>query len=95
MNVISRQRIYEFVKTHKDADSSLTAWYRAASKVEWKHLADVKLNHPSADLVGDLTVFNIKGNDYRLITYINYQYKQVLIKEILTHSEYNKGKWKQ
>lgn len=95
MNVISRQRIYEFVEVHKGADSSLTAWYRLASRAEWKHLADVKADYPAADLVGDLTVFNVKGNDYRLITYIDYRYKQVLIKAILTHSEYDKGKWKQ
>ncbi len=50
MNVISRQRIYEFVEDHKDADSSLTAWYKLASKAAWKHLADVKADYPGADL---------------------------------------------
>ncbi len=94
MNVISRQRILEFIKEHRDAESSLTAWFKAAKKARWEHLANLKEDYPSADLVGDLTVFNIKGNDYRLIAYINYQYKQVLIKTILTHQEYDKGKWK-
>lgn len=94
MNVISRQRIVEFIEEHHDAESPLTAWFKATKKARWKHLADLKEDYPSADLVGDLTVFNIKGNDYRLIAYINYKYKQVLIKAILTHKEYSKGKWK-
>ena len=46
-------------------------------------------------MVGEFTVFNIKGNDYRLTAYVNYQFGEVLIKEILTHKEYDKGKWKQ
>ena len=92
---MSRQRLYEFIEAHRDAEPSLTAWYKAAKKAEWKHLAELKEDYPSADLVGDLMVFNIKGNDYRLIAYVNYQFKEVLIKEILTHQEYDKGKWKQ
>lgn len=95
MNVISRQRLYEFIKTHGDAESSLAAWYSLTKKAEWKHLADLKMDYPNADLVGDLTVFNIKGNDYRLIAYVNYRFREVLIKEILTHREYDRGKWKQ
>jgi mRNA interferase HigB len=55
----------------------------------------LKEDYPSADLVDDLIVFNIKGNDYRLIAYVNYRFGEVLIKEILTHREYDKGKWKQ
>ena len=94
MNVISRQRLYEFIETHRDAASSLAAWYSLTKKAEWKHLADLKIDYPSADLVGDLTVFNIKGHDYRLIAYVNYRFKEVLIKEILTHQEYDRGKWK-
>lgn len=95
MNVVSRQRLYEFIEAHQDAESSLAAWYRLTKKAEWRHLADLKIDYPGADLVGDLTVFNIKGNDYRLIAYVNYRFKEVLIKEILTHQEYDRGKWKQ
>lgn len=73
----------------------MTAWFKMARKARWAHLADLKEDYPSADLVGDLIVFNIKGNDYRLIAYVNFQYKQVLIKTILTHKDYNKDKWKQ
>ncbi|MBW4489562.1 MAG: type II toxin-antitoxin system HigB family toxin [Trichocoleus desertorum ATA4-8-CV12] len=48
----------------------------------------------SADQVGNLTVFNISGKNYRLITYIDYQTKKIFIRHILTHADYDKGHWK-
>jgi mRNA interferase HigB len=50
---------------------------------------------PHADQVDRLTVFNIGGNKYRLITYIVYEKKRIYIRDILTHKEYDKGKWKE
>ena len=63
LNVISRQRINEFINEHKDAESSLTAWFKTARKARWEHLADLKGDYPNADLAGELTAFNIKRND--------------------------------
>ena len=61
---------------------------------EWKNLADVRLFYPSADRVGNFTVFNIKGNNYRLITSIIYSAQRIYIKYVLTHAQYDKDKWK-
>ena len=94
MNTISVKKIREFVDLHPDSKSSLTAWYKMAKKARWRSLASVRLVYPHADLVGNYTVFNIRGNHYRLIAEINYQYQQILIREILTHKEYDKDKWK-
>lgn len=94
MNTISLKKIREFVKRHPDSKSSLTAWYKIARKAHWRNLAGVRLVYPHADLVGNYTVFNIRGNHYRLIAEIDYQFQQILIREILTHEEYDKGKWK-
>lgn len=94
MNTISRKKIREFVKLHPDSKSSLTAWYKIAWKAQWRNLAEVKQVYPHADLVGNYTVFNIKGNHYRLIAEINYQFQQILIRAILTHEEYDDNKWK-
>jgi len=94
MNTISLKKIHEFVEVHSESKSALTAWYKMARKAKWRSLADVRQVYPHADLVGRYTVFNIKGNDYRLIAEINYQYQQILIREILTHKEYDKDKWK-
>ena len=57
-------------------------------------LAEVRATFRHADQVGTCMVFNIKGNDYRLITKIDYAYQKVFIKYVLTHPEYDKGKWK-
>jgi mRNA interferase HigB len=94
MNTISRKKIREFVKLHPDSESSLAAWYKTATKEHWRNLAEVRMVYPHADLVGNYTVFNIKGNHYRLIAEINYQFQQILIRAILTHEEYEDDKWK-
>jgi mRNA interferase HigB len=57
-------------------------------------LNDVQKFHRDAEAVGNFTVFNIKGNKYRLIVSIDYQHQLIYIKYILTHSEYDKEKWK-
>lgn len=57
-------------------------------------MAGVKLDFAHADVVGRRTVFNIHGNDYRLVARVNYKTKRVFILYILTHAEYSKGGWK-
>ncbi|MGH9874988.1 MAG: type II toxin-antitoxin system HigB family toxin [Pyrinomonadaceae bacterium] len=94
MNTISLKKIREFVKLHPESKSSLTAWYKIAKKAQWRSLVAVRQVYPHADVVGNYTVFNIRGNHYRLIAEIDYQFQQILIRRILTHEEYNKGKWK-
>jgi mRNA interferase HigB len=94
MNTIKYKAIKDFVPGHPDAKPSLDRWYKIARKAKWKSLTEVRETFPHADLVGELTVFNIGGNNYRLITYINYQYETIYIKAILTHDEYDQGKWK-
>jgi mRNA interferase HigB len=94
MNTISLRKIREFVELHPDSKASLTAWYKTVKRARWRSLAAVRLVYPHADSVGNYTVFNIRGNHYRLIAEINYRYQQVLIRAILTHDEYDKDKWK-
>lgn len=95
MRVISPKRITDFVKEHPDSATPLKAWLRVTSEAEWKTLADVRGVYPLADLVGRRTVFNIKGNSYRLIARVNFHRRAIYILHILTHAEYDKGKWKQ
>ena len=94
MNTISLKEIHAFVKVHSDSEASLTASYKIARKAQWRSLQEVRQVYPHADLVGRYTVFNIKGNHYRLIAEVNYKYQQILIREILTHKEYAKDRWK-
>lgn len=61
----------------------------------WRSLAEVKQVYPHADQVGRRTVFNISGNQFRLIARLNYRVQAVYILAILTHAEYSKGDWQQ
>ena len=94
MRVISYRRIREFANQHPDCQTALDNWYKVASQANWFHLVTVRAVFPSAEAVGRFTVFNIKGNQYRLIVSIDYQKKVIYIKYILTHAEYDKDKWK-
>ncbi|NEO30669.1 MAG: type II toxin-antitoxin system HigB family toxin [Symploca sp. SIO3C6] len=94
MHIISRKALKDFSRKHPQSETSLDSWYRVAKEAQWSNLAEVKKTYPSADLVGKYVVFNIKGNDYRLIVSINFRSKTIFIKNILTHSDYDKGKWK-
>ena len=95
MNVISYRKIRDFVKEHSDSRPSLNAWYKTTRKANWQNPAELKAVYPSADLVGRYTVFNIKGNHYRLIARIVYRSQTLFIVEVLTHEEYDSGKWKE
>ena len=95
MNVISFKRIKEFSSAHRDAESALLAWYKTARKANWQNLVELKRTYPLADLVGRYTVFNIKGNKYRLIARIVYRSQTLFIVAVLTHEEYDLGKWKE
>lgn len=94
MNTISYKKIRDFVRRYPESESSLHAWYKIAKKATWKNLVELKLDYPHADLVGRAIVFNIAGNNYRLIAEIHFNSQLLLIREILTHKEYDKGKWK-
>lgn len=83
------------MKRHCDLAAPLDVWYRIAKKAEWNSLAEVRQTFPSADAVGKYTVFNVKGNSYRLIVEFNYRSRRVFIRHVLSLTEYDKGGWKQ
>ncbi|MBA2500571.1 MAG: type II toxin-antitoxin system HigB family toxin [Chitinophagaceae bacterium] len=91
MRVIAKKILREFWKKHPDCEQQLKAWYQETSKAEWKNTKIIKIEYPSAIfLTGNRVVFNIKGNHYRLIVKINYDYQMVWIRFIGTHSGYDK-----
>ena len=92
--MISKPAILKFSARHGDALVPLMNWYRITKRADWASLAEVRRDFAHADLVGRRTVFNIHGNDYRLIARVNYKTKRVFILHILTHVEYSKGDWK-
>jgi mRNA interferase HigB len=94
MHVISERPLREFWAAHLDAEKPLQAWLREAKQSDWEKFADVRERFPGADLVGKFTVFNIGGNKYRLITVIDYNRGNVYVRRVLTHAEYDRGRWK-
>ena len=94
MNVISKRGLLETSAKFADAKSALQVWFDTAVEAEWKNIEDVRKSFPATDMVGDLAIFNIRGNNYRLIVRLVFQYKRIYIKEFLTHAEYDKRGWK-
>ncbi len=94
MNVISKRGLFEKAAKFPDAKAALQVWFDTAVEAEWRSLADVRETYPATDMVGDLAIFNIRGNNYRLIVRIAFQYKRIYVKEFMTHAEYSKGGWK-
>jgi mRNA interferase HigB len=94
LRVISKKKLREFWEQHRDAETPLNQWHRAATKAVWRSIADVKVAFPHADAVYNCTVFNIGGNKYRLIVEIKYNKQVIYVKHALTHKDYDKGAWK-
>lgn len=99
MRVIKPSTVKGFAVARKDAAPALMKWLGIAEAAEWMRLTDVRRDFPTADgvRVGSdrvVTVFNICGNRYRLLTAIHYNTGKVFILDFLTHAEYAKDQWK-
>ena len=91
MNVVAVSTLRHFWEKHSDAEQPLKAWYDEAKAALWTSPQDIKKSYASASFVGNnRVVFNIKGNDYRLIVAIAYRYQAMYIKFIGTHAEYDR-----
>ena len=92
--MISIGRLKEFWASHASAETPLRVWYQVAAGATWRSLEDLRQTYPSADLVERLTVFNIGGNAFRLITRVEYERLEIYIRNVLSHAEYDKEDWK-
>lgn len=94
MHLISIRNLRAAAAFYPDAVLAVNNWYATVRKSKWQNLEDVRQIYRDAEAVGNFTVFNIKGNKYRLIVGIDYENQTVYYKCFLTHSEYSKDKWK-
>ncbi|WP_375509912.1 type II toxin-antitoxin system HigB family toxin [uncultured Nostoc sp.] len=94
MHIISTTALKLFYQKYPDAESSLRGWYKVAKLARWQNIVEVSQAFNSADPVGELTVFNIQINKYRLIIYIDYQSQKIFIRNVITYTEYDTDKWK-
>ena len=91
MRIIAKKQLINFWRIHPDAEQQLKAWHDEVVHASWKKPQDIKNQYRNASFIaGNRVVFNIKGNDYRLIVHIDYLRKIVRVKFIGTHSEYDK-----
>ena len=99
MRIIKPPRLLQFARQHPTAAPSLLRWLEVTKKAKWRNLAQTRRDFPHADEVRaaslkPVTIFNISGNAFRLITAIHYDTGKVFILDFLTHANYDKDTWK-
>ena len=94
MIIVGTGAIHQFINRYSDSQSSLTGWLQTMRLNHFKHFNELKQTFGSADYVKPHTVFNISGNKYRLISLMNYSTAIAGVQNVLTHAEYDKGKWR-
>lgn len=98
MHVISQKALREFTKEHADAAAPLSAWLKLVRRGRFRSFAELKRTFASVDLVPtkgrDLHIFNIGGNKYRLVAAVHFNTQRLFVRHILTHPEYDAGRWK-
>jgi mRNA interferase HigB len=99
MRIIKPTRLREYWTRHPQAKPSLEQWLMRTRAAHWASIVDLRQTFPSADPVRvasgrTVVVFNIAGNQYRLITAIHYNMRKVFVLRLLTHAQYDKETWK-
>lgn len=94
MHIISRKALQTFWERHPESQGSLSRWFKIVQRSHFDSFEALRATFPSADKVGDLIVFNIGGNNYRLVVSIHFNRGKVYIRQVLTHREYDRGGWK-
>jgi len=91
VRVIAKRTLRVFWIKHADSEQQLTSWYRETEKADWNSINELKTEYPNASILKDnRIVFNIKGNNYRLIVKFNFEFQICWIRFIGTHAEYDK-----
>jgi mRNA interferase HigB len=94
MHLISAGKLKEAAISYSDAVEIVKNFAKKVELSNWQNLIEVQADYRSAEAVGNFTVFNIKGNRYRLILSIDYEAQIAYFKYFLTHAEYSKDDWK-
>lgn len=91
MRILKRQTLQAYYEKNPKSKTALLAWYDTAKIANWNNFSEVRKSFNSVDYVGNQRyVFNIKGNDYRLVVVIQYIHKTIYIRFVGTHNEYDK-----
>ena len=93
MRIVSRKAIREATARHSEWGASLRSWFKITKDAEWSNSAEVRSSWKNSDVVGRFVVFDIGHNRCRLIATINYKWRMVYIRGVLSHSEYDEKEW--
>jgi mRNA interferase HigB len=93
MRVISKKVLEAKIAQHTECGRQARAWLSVVRKLHWTCLEDVRKYFRSADQVGPLLIFNLRGNRFRLIVRVSWQTERLFVKELLTHAEYDRKEW--
>jgi mRNA interferase HigB len=89
MRIISRNALIEFWQRHPDARIPMEAWYRVVKSTSFANFNDMRRAFNSADYVAPYTVFDVGGNNFRVIAAIHYNGQRLYIRFVFTHAEYD------
>ncbi len=91
MRVLAKKILREFWEKNPDTTEQLKSWYQEATKSQWPNPNFIKSEFPNARIISNnRVIFNIKGNQYRLVVKVNYKYQMIYIRFIGTHDAYDK-----
>jgi len=94
VNVIGKSGLRRLTAKHPGVESEALDWYRVAASASWTRFAGVRGDFPSADMIGQVLVFNLAHNRYRLIATVFFATREIYVKDLLTHKEYDRKEWK-
>jgi len=91
MRVIALSALREFWRTHPDAEMPLRAWYAIARRAVWRRPTEIKADYRNASFTAsNRVIFNIKGNDYRLVVAVHYNRGLMFVRFVGTHRDYDR-----
>jgi mRNA interferase HigB len=93
LKVLGTEVLERAKRLHRNLAAPVAIWLAVARGATWKNLNEVRLTWRNTDCVKGKTIFNIKGNRYRLIAIVNYASQTVVVRMLVTHAEYSMGEW--
>jgi mRNA interferase HigB len=100
MLLLGKEVLNKSMRRHPDTRKWLAQWVEIVEDAEWRSIHDARVDYPSADgvkLQSDIvvTIFNVEGNECRLLTYVSYSVQTIEVLDLMTHAEYGRDRWKQ
>ena len=90
VTVLGTEVLETAVRQYGDLRKPIAAWLKVAKSSSWKHLVELRQTWRDTDYVDGQTVFNIKGNSYRMYALVNYEAQTIIVQKLTTHAEYSK-----